>query len=70
MDVETIFEQYILQDEYYTKGHQPIPPKERLRTMKAKYSKEQYDEIEDIVYAALSLGERQGFINGYTYHNS
>ncbi|MBE5960173.1 MAG: hypothetical protein E7256_02105 [Lachnospiraceae bacterium] len=65
---EKLFESYINEDEYFTHHErQPRFPMERLKKMKSLYTSEQYDEIEDLVFSALSIGERQGFINGITY---
>lgn len=66
--IDEIFEQFILSDEYYERTDcQPKAPMAELDYFREKFNEQDYNEIEDAVFAALSRGERQGFINGYTY---
>lgn len=62
-----IYEAYIDSDDYFLEsGRQPKVPTERLHYLKEHYhmTEEEYTEIEDVVFAACSLGEMQGFVNG------
>lgn len=66
--MEELFEQFILSDEYYERRDcQPKAPMKELKHLREKFNEQDYNEIEDVVFAALSRGEKQGFINGYTY---
>lgn len=65
---EEMFEDFIHEDFYFLEHEkQPQIPLNRLIKLKEKLSEELYNEIEDLVYAASSAGEKQGFINGITY---
>ena len=64
---EKLFESYINDDAYFVHhDRQPGFPMEHLKKIKSLYSQEQYNEIEDLIFSALSIGEKQGFINGIT----
>lgn len=64
-----LFESFVGNDAYFLQpGLQPKPPLHRLSSLKARLSELDYNEVEDLVFAACSAGEIQGFINGFTYH--
>lgn len=69
--IRKIFESFVGDDTYFIKpGLQPKLPLHRLSQLKARLSELEYNEVEDLVFAACSAGELQGFINGFTYHQN